>query len=568
MHPAATSSESPTSSPNPTQPKPRKLIAFATAALVTAALAIPLPATAQAAGTYTVTNIFSDGSVPAANTDTHFINPWGITNGTLWISAQGTGLSYVIAVAPPATGASAFQVIVPAATGGTTATGSPTGAASTGAATGFLLPAPNSTKATFLFASLDGIITGWNSKLGTAGSTAQVVINNSAAGAVYTSMALVTNPTGTFLLAANFGKANAIEVYDSTFAVAKLTGAFTDPSLPAGYSPFSVHVIGTQVFVAYSQHATTGAELVAPGNGIVDIYDINGTFVSRAVTGNNLNAPWGVAIAPATFGIFANDLLIGNFGDGIINVYDPKTFAFLGQLADGTGKTIANASLWELFFGLTAPSATTVGNLNTLYIVAGLAGEKHGLLAAINSSPTATGTATFGLSASTSALTVAAGSSTTAVISAAPTNNFSGTVNILCTGLPVAATCLFSPAILTVGATAPTTTTVTFSTAKPTASLHRSPLRGAATAGITAALLLPFGALLSFRRRRSPNQPRSIHLLGLLGMALLITTGFISGCSSQSPIVLPSTPTGTSAVTIQATSGNVTQTTVINLTVQ
>src|SRR5580692_6174918 len=263
--------ENSTSPTNPAKPKPltNLLVAYLLAT------SIALPAAAQTAGTYVVTNLVSDGSVSATITDPNFINPWGVTNSTFWINTQATGLDYVIAptnfppFTPPATPAIAFKISIPAATGGTTATGQPSGAASTGSATGFLLPAPNSTKATFLFASLDGIITGSNNKLGTAGAIALPVINNSAAGAVYTSMALVTNTTGTFILAANFGKANAIEVYDSTFAVAKLTGAFTDPNLPAGYSPFSVHVIGTQVFVAYSQHSTAGPALAAAGNGIV-----------------------------------------------------------------------------------------------------------------------------------------------------------------------------------------------------------------------------------------------------------------------------------------------------------
>jgi uncharacterized protein (TIGR03118 family) len=567
MPDASVCSKSSTAPTNSTQPRPgnRNLLA-----LTLLTIAVTLPAIAQTAGTYSVTNIFSDGSVTAPNTDPHFINPWGITNATLWVSAQGSGLSYVIPVAPTATApipsAPLFEVTIPAATGGTTATGSPTGAASTGAATGFVLP--NGTKATFLFASLDGVITGWNNKLGTTtGTVAQVAINNSAAGAVYTSMALVTNTTGSFILAANFGKGNAIEVYDSTFAAAKLTGTFTDPNLPAGYSPFSVHVIGTQIFVAYSQHSTTGAELVAPGNGVVDIYDVNGTFVSRAVSpGGNLNAPWGVAVAPSTFGVFANDILVGNFGDGVINAYDPKTFAFLGQLADGTGKTIANLSLWELFFGLTAPSSTTAGNLNTLYFVAGLTGEKHGLLAAINTNSTATGAATYGFSASTSTLTVADGSSATAVVSAVPTNNFSGTVTLTCSTVPLAAKCSFSPASLTVAASAPATSMVTISTVKGTAFLRPQTIRGVATAGITTALLLPFGAAFVFSRRRSTHQQRSIRLFALFGV-LIISAGFIAGCSSSSNAV-PGTPTGTSAVTIKATSGTITQTTVVNLTVQ
>jgi uncharacterized protein (TIGR03118 family) len=539
-------------------------------------LAIAIPAAAQTAGTYAVTNLVSDGSVPATIMDANFINPWGVTNATFWINTQATGLDYVLSptnfppFTPPATPAFAFKISIPAASGGTTATGSPTGAASTGTATGFVLP--DAVKATFLFASLDGVITGWNSKLGTAGAVAQAAINNSAAGAVYTDIALVANTNGTYLLAANFGKAAAIEVYDSNFAVAKLPGSFTDPTLPANYVPYSVHVIGTQVFVTYALRATTGGPTVAPGNGMVNVFDTNGNFVAHAIApGGNLNAPWGLAIAPASFGIFSGDLLVGNFGDGIINVYDPKTFAYLGQLADGTGKTLTYASLWELFFGLTAPSATNGGNLNTLYFTAGLTGEKHGLLGSINTNPTATGTATYGFSASASTATVAAGSSATFVLSVAPTNNFSGTVALACSGLPEAATCSFSPASspssLAVTASTPATTTLTIATVKKTASLRPFSIRGTAIDKITVALLLPFGALLLFPRRRSPNQQRSIRLLGLFG-ALILSVGFIAGCSSMSDVFVPSTPAGTSVITIKATSGTITQSTVVNLTVQ
>jgi uncharacterized protein (TIGR03118 family) len=535
-------------------------------------LAISLTAAAQTAGTYTASNLVSDGSVPATITDPNFINPWGVTNATFWINTQGTGLDYVISptnfppFTPPATPAIAFKISIPAATGGTTATGSPTGAAATGAATGFLLP--NNIKATFLFASLDGIITGWNNALGTNGAVAQVAINNSAAGAVYTSMALATNTTGTFILAANFGKGATIEVYDNKFASAKLAGSFTDPNLPAGYVPYAVHVIGTQVFVTYALRAATGGPTIAPGNGMVNVFDTNGNFVARAVSpGGNLNAPWGVAIAPTTFGIFGGDLLVGNFGDGIINVYDPKTFAYLGQLADGTGKTLTYASLWEIFFGLTQPSSTNGGNLNTLYFAAGLASEKHGLLGSINTSATTSGAATYGFSAASSAATVTAGSSATFVLSAAPTNNFSGTVALACSGLPEAATCAFSPAQLTVTAGAPATTTLTIATVKKMACVRPFTIHGTSAAKVTVALFLPFGALLLFPRRRSPNQQRSIRLLGLFG-AFILSVGFIAGCSSTSDVFVPSTPAGTSAITIKATSGTITQSTVVNLTVQ
>jgi uncharacterized protein (TIGR03118 family) len=540
--------------------------------LAASLLTVTIAATAQTAGTYSVTNLVSDGSVPATITDANFINPWGVTNATFWINAQGTGFDYVISptnfppFTPPAAPAIAFKISIPPASGGTTATGLPTGAASTGAATGFVLP--NGTKATFLFASLDGIITGWNSKLGTAGAVAQVAINNSAAGAVYTDMALVTNTNGTYILATNFGKGAAIEVYDSAFAPAKLAGSFTDPTLPAGYVPYSVHVIGTQVFVTYALRAATGGPTVAPGNGMVNAFDANGNFVAHAVVpGGNLNAPWGVAVAPATFGIFGGDVLVGNFGDGIINAYDPKTFAYLGQLADGTGKTLVYASLWELFFGLTQPSATNGGNLNTLYFAAGLTGEKHGLLASININPSATGAATYGFSASSSAATVTAGSSATFVVSAAPANNFSGTVALACSGLPQAATCSFSPTSLAVTAGAPATSTVTIATVKKTACVRPFTIHGAAIDKITVAFLLPFGAFFLFPRRRSPGQQRSLRLLGLFG-AFILSVGFIAGCSSTSDVFVPTTPAGMFPVTIKATSGTLTQSTIVNLTVQ
>jgi uncharacterized protein (TIGR03118 family) len=558
MPTASVRSESSTLPTNPTQSKPRYRNVVALSLL---ALAAVLPGAAQTAGTYAVSNLVSDGSVTATTMDPNFINPWGVTNSTFWVSAQATGFSFVI---PPATGAIAFKISVPAATGGTTATGSPTGAASTGAATGFVLP--NGTKATFMFASLDGIISGWNSALGTAGAVAQVAINNSAAGAVYTSMAVITNSTGSFILAANFGKGSVIEVYDSNFAAAKLAGSFTDPTLPAGYVPYAVHAIGTQVFVTYALRGSAGPT-VAAGNGMLNIFDTSGNLVSHAVTtGGNLNAPWGVAVAPSTFGVFANDILVGNFGDGMINVFDPKTFAFVGQLADGTGKAIVNQSLWELFFGLTAASPTSGGNLNTLYFTAGLAGEKHGLLAAVNTNPTATGAATYGFSASSTNITVANGSSATAVVSAMPTNNFSGTVALSCTGLPLAAKCVFSPASLTVTASAPATSTVTISTTKGTALLQPRTLRGAATAGITAAFLLPLGTIFAFSRRRSDRRRFSLRLLGLFAV-LMISAGFVAGCSSSSNSV-PSTPVGSSQVTIKATSGTISQSTVVNLTVQ
>jgi hypothetical protein len=561
---------------------------------------------AQTPGTYTATNLLSDGSVTAATTDPNFINPWGVSIGpAFWINTQATGFDYVVTAA----GAIPFKVTIPSAAGVTTTPGTPTGTVFTGSTTGFKLP--DGSSATFLFSSLDGAITGWNSALGTTNSIAQIAINNSAKNAVYTDMALLTNPTGTFILAANFGQGTDIEVYDSNFAVAKLTGNFTDPNLPANYAPFAVHVIGSQVFVTYALRSVTTPAAGAPvtsspapyavpsspsspraaatsylqttgaGNGVVDVFDLNGNFVSRAVTAGNLNAPWGVAIAPAGFGIFGGDLLIGNFGDGIINVYNPTTFAFLGQLTDGTGKALSYPSLWEIAFGESNATPAGAGDPNTLYIAAGLANEAHGLFAAIANSTTSTAAATFGFSASTSIATVTAGGSTQATIGVAPTNNFSGSVNLSCTA-PSTITCTFSPSTVNVSPMESATSTVTIqTTAASSAHLQPNRLGAEDAASIVAAMLLPFGSFLAFSRKRTSGKGRSLHLFGLF-VLLLVSTGLVVGCSSSmmpaaSPVMspappstpsMPGTPAGVQMVTVTATSGSITQNTTIALTVQ
>ncbi|CAN5724599.1 hypothetical protein BH10ACI4_BH10ACI4_19260 [soil metagenome] len=548
-----------------------KAVARMLALLSAASILSVVPASAQIAGTYTVTNIISDGSVPAATVDANFINPWAASaSPNWWISAQGTGFNYVVAPA----GTIPFKVIVPAASGLTTATGLPAGSVTTAGTTGMILP--NGTKASFIFSTLDGTISGWNSKLGTANAISQIVVNK--AGASYPGLAIVNTATTSFLLAANFGAGNGIDVFDSNFQPAKLAGSFTDPSLPANYAPFSIHVIGSQVFVAYAVRTAAAPfrSVNALGNGIVSIFDTTGNFVARAVTGGNLNSPWGVAIAPTGFGVFGGSLLIGNFGNGLINAYDPKTFAYRGQLSDGTGKPLTYASLWELL-----PGATTVGNTttvsagdpNTVYFTAGLTGEVHGLFASIANNPTATGTPTFGFSSSAATASVAAGSSATAIISVAPTNNFSGTVTLACSsGLPTGATCNFSPAQLTVSPSSSATATLTIQTTKASAALQPGFFNKHGVAGISYALLLPFASVLLFVRRRSGVASNSkSNLPRLLGVAMLLiaSAGFVTGCSSYTaPTPTPSTPAGVSNITVLATSGTITQQISVALTVQ
>jgi uncharacterized protein (TIGR03118 family) len=536
---------------------------FAAVMLFVAVLS--LQAAAQTGGAYKVTNLISDGSVPAAVTDPTFINPWAISDsGTWWMSTEGSGQNFVVSSTATPLGTVSFRVVVPSTSGLATPAGHPSGSVTTGGATGMLLPAPNSTKANFLFSTLDGTISGWNSKLGTAGALCQIVINNTAAGASYTGLAILNpNATTSYILAANFGTGNAIEVYDSTFKPTKLTGSFTDPGLPQGYAPFSVHVLNNQVYVAYAlRNATAPFHTVdAVGNGVVDIFDVNGNLVARAATKGNLDSPWGVALAPANFGIFGGDLLIGNFGNGLIHAYDAKTFDYRGELVDGTGKPLTYPSLWELLPGGTAVGNTTAvsgGDLNTVYFTAGLTGESHGLFAAL-SNDTTSGTPSYGLSAATTSLTVTNGSSIPTIISIAPTYSFNGVVKLACSGLPAGATCSFQPTQIVASANAPSTAILTIQTSKTMALLEHT---GHGLAGIAPALLLPFASVLVFYRRRFSAFTGFLGLFVFCGI-MFAASATIMGCGSAA-----STPAGTSQVSVTAASGSITQTTTIALTVQ
>jgi len=542
--------------------------------LHTVAVLAALPLAGQS---YKVTNLLSDGSVAAANTDPNFKNPWAISSsGTFWISAANTGYNYVV---PPA-GTVSFKVIVPSATAPNTAPGLPAGSVTTGGAVGMLLA--NGTKASFLFSTLDGTISGWNSKLGTANAISTIAINNSAAGASYPGLAILNIASGgvtskSYILAANFGTGNAIEVYDSTFAPTKLAGNFVDPTLPAGYAPFAVHVLGTQVFVNYALRTSSAPYLSVngTGNGAVSVFDTSGNFVSRVATGGNLNAPWGIAYAPANFGIFSNDLLIGNFGDGIINVFDPKTFAYQGQLMDSTGKALQYASLWELLTGGTAVTGTTAvagGDTSTVYFTAGLDKEQHGLFATITNATTAGATPTFGFSAASPSVSVSAGGTGQIQLSLASVNGFSGNAALACSGLPANTTCSFSPSQASVSSTVPALVTATITTNTKTAALQ--PLQKLrmkpVVAGIFAAFLLPFASLASSRKRfHIANASRLVALIVLLLLSGLVAGGCSSGSSSQmSTTTPPVTPSGTSTITIAATAGSVTQQTSVSLVVK
>jgi uncharacterized protein (TIGR03118 family) len=196
--------------------------------------------------------------------------------------------------------------------------------------------------------------------------------------ASYTGLAVGTSGGSTFLYAAN--AAGSIDIFDSTFARTNLTGNFTDPTLPAGYVPYNIQAIGTQLYVTYVRYDVNGDELPS---GIVDIFNTDGTFARRFSSSSQLDAPWGITQAPLTFGSFGGDILIGNFLNGEINVFDPLTGLFLGTLDGGNGQPLANPGLWALAFR----TGGAGNDPNALYFTAGIDDETHGLFGVISPTP-------------------------------------------------------------------------------------------------------------------------------------------------------------------------------------
>jgi len=521
---------------------------------------LPSLAHAQAANSYTQSNLISDGSVKAQQTDTQLINPWGLAIGQqtpFWINTAGTGLSEVY----DAGANKQFVVTIPAAAG-SGKTGSPTGIVFNSSTTDFALS--QGSAAFFIFDALDGTISAWNPSV----ANAVVVANNSASGAVYTGLAIANNGAGNFLLAANFSKSK-IDVFDSKFTPATLSGNFTDPSVPSGFAPFNVHVIGNQVFVTYAQQNPAGGPpTTGAAAGYVSVFDDNGKFVAHAISGGNLNAPWGVALAPASFGAFGGDLLVGNFGDGTINAFDPTTFALKGQLQDSTGKPIQNGNLWEILFG-----SNGAGDPNTLYFSAGVNNEKGGLFGAI-SAAVAPAQGDFTIDVAQSALTVTQGGSATVQVNVSPSNGFASPVTFTVSGLPTGATFAFSPTSVTpsVGANANTTLTVTAGTyTAPSPNpysisrLHRGPANQLVALGA----LMPFGFAALFPLMRHRKKFLKALFMGGGTLSLPFVLVFLAGCSGTKSATNPNpVATGTSTVTVTATSGSLTHTSTLSLTVQ
>jgi len=317
---------------------------------------------------YTQTNLTSDLAGIAAHQDPNLVNPWGLVASPttpFWASDNGTGLATIY----PGSGVPAGLVVTIPPAPGNTPPSNPTGIVfNTGSAAG------NFARSSFIFATEGGSIAAWSS------GTAAIAETTGVSGSVYKGLGI--NTSGTLLYAANFGKSQ-IDVFDGNFSPVTLSAtAFKDPTLPAGYAPFNIQNIGGLLYVTYA--ATNGGtdEIDGPGLGFVDVYDFNGVFQKRLASQGVLNAPWGLALAPSTgFGALSGDLLVGNFGDGMINAYDPASGAFEGTLDDATGKPILIPGLWGIDFGNGAQGTS----LDSLYFNAGIPTpggddiEAHGL---------------------------------------------------------------------------------------------------------------------------------------------------------------------------------------------
>ena len=320
------------------------------------------------------------GSVPAQFTDPTMINPWGLaasSGSAFWVSDNGTGVSSLYNGSGVEQGTPFF---IPPATGSTIS--NPTGQVFAGG-DGFVPnPAQPTATAAFIFVGEDGGITAWSPAFG---KNAFLAVDHGNVdqnlNAVYKGVAIGDVGTSHFLYAANF-RSGQIEVYDTSFHPVSMPGGFADSHLPAGFAPFNVQAIGTNLFVTYAkQNASKHDDLAGPGNGFVDEFNTQGLLLKRFDHGGFLDSPWGVAQVPnvASWGNLGNDLLVGDFGSGQVNVFAPDG-DFLGFLHDDTtGKLVTIDGLWALRFG----NGSGSGPSDTLYFTAGTAGETAGLFGSL-----------------------------------------------------------------------------------------------------------------------------------------------------------------------------------------
>ncbi|HEX7374435.1 MAG TPA: TIGR03118 family protein, partial [Steroidobacteraceae bacterium] len=352
--------------------------------------------TVNAPSAYTATRLVTDAvGTGAVSTDANLVNAWGIVFGTTspaWVTNNHTGTATVYdgngKSQPHAT---PLVLHLPHSAGG--ADFDPAGIVFNGSNDFVVSAGDRAASARFIFDGEAGMIAGWSPAVDFG---IPVVMYADAGGAVYKGLAIANNGTGNFLYAADF-RHHKVDVFDAAYhkqAPTATSFAFVDPTLPAGYAPFGIQAIANgpggaaRIYVTYAKQTPPEnlEEATGPGLGLVNVFDANGNLVKHLVVeGGQLNAPWGLALAPADAGTLSNALLVGNFGDGRIHGYDPASGAFLGTVLDAAGEPIAVPGLWGIAFG----NGTNNQPRNTLFYAAGTNDEANGELGRIDLGATA-----------------------------------------------------------------------------------------------------------------------------------------------------------------------------------
>jgi uncharacterized protein (TIGR03118 family) len=349
---------------------------------------------------FTQNNLVSNVPGGAAHTDPDLVNAWGLAaspaavGGPWWVNDNGSGLSTLY----DGNGAKqTLKVVVPPPHGSTPGTAStPTGIVFNGSSDFSVSDGAASGPSFFVFATEDGTISGWNPAVGVPpgggppSTQAILAVDNSAGGAVYKGLAMGSVGSSNFLYATNF-HAGTIDVFNGSFGqvtpgTGAITGTFKDRRIPRGFAPFGIANVNGDLFVTYAkQDADKHDDVAGRRLGFVDEFDTSGHLIQRVASRGMLNSPWGLAVAPSSFGRFGGDLLVGNFGDGRINAFRPvghRRFRSDGQLRDAQNRPIAIDGLW----GLAAGNDGMAGPSSTLFFTAGPHGEADGLFGTLTAS--------------------------------------------------------------------------------------------------------------------------------------------------------------------------------------
>jgi uncharacterized protein (TIGR03118 family) len=337
--------------------------------LLTMALAV---SSAPPPDAYSVRNLVSDGSVHAGAIDQNLINPWGMArspDGPWWVANEGSDTStlYDEGGRP--------QTLIVGVEGG------PTGTVYNGGSGFEISDGSTSAPARFLFATGEGKILGWAPSLAlTPPSTRTfVAADASGRGASYTGLTIASTTQGDFLYAADFANGR-VDMYDAKFNLIADRRMFVDPRLPEGFAPFGVQALAGRIYVAYALRDEKGEEVAGEGLGVISAFAPDGKFAARVASRTGLNAPWGMALAPAGFGQFSGHLLVGNFGDGRISAFKfGDRYEYRGQLMTESRAPVEIEGLWAIAFG----NGADAGPANVLYFTAGPAEETQGLFGAV-----------------------------------------------------------------------------------------------------------------------------------------------------------------------------------------